>query len=40
MRGRASAGTSPASRIGTGAVKRVMAPPVFRGASLRELRDF
>jgi hypothetical protein len=39
-RGRASVGTSPASEIGAGVARRAMAPPVFRGASLRELRDF
>ena len=40
IRSRATVGTSPASRIGAGAAKRAMAPPIFRGASLRELRDF
>jgi hypothetical protein len=40
VRGRVSIGTSPAPGIGAGAAKRVLAPLVFRGASLRELRDF
>jgi hypothetical protein len=36
-----SAGTSPAPEgVGSGIARRAMAPPVFRGASLRELRDF
>jgi hypothetical protein len=39
-RSRASAGTSPAPGMGAGAAKSAMTPPVFRGASLRELRDF
>jgi len=39
-RSRASAGTSPAPGMGAEAAERVMAPSVFRGAFLRELRDF
>jgi hypothetical protein len=41
-RGAGSAGTSPAPefRVKSGVARRAMAPPVFRGASLRELRDF
>ena len=38
-RGRASAGTQPAP-IGLSSARRAMAPPMFKGASLRELRDF
>jgi hypothetical protein len=34
VRGRVSAGITPALGIGAGAAKRVMAPPMFRGASL------
>jgi hypothetical protein len=36
-----SVGTSPASEgIGSGITRRAMVPPVFRGISFRELRDF